>query len=81
MSLVRRIVLVLLVVVVIGVTVPVLWDLFQDAGDAIAGLSGGSETDILQAIWPVAMILISIGIGAGVVFYALKQFGVVGKGK
>ena len=79
MGIIKRIISALLVIAVLGYVLPALWPLMQDTTDAITGLSGGTETDILKAIWPIALIIIGIGIAAGVIFFALKQFGVIGR--
>lgn len=80
MEFVKKTVYIILAVVILGFCLPVLWPLLQDAADAIAALSGGAETDILQAIFPVALVILAIGIAAGLIFWGLKQFGVVGSG-
>ena len=80
MEFVKKVVYIVLAVVILGFTLPVLWPLLQDANTAIAGMSGGDETTILQAIFPVALIILAIGIAGGLIYWGLRQFGVVGAG-
>ena len=75
---IKKVIGVVLVVVVLGALLPVLWPMLVDTDTAIQGLEGGGITDFLQAMWPIALIIIGIGIAAGLIFYALRSFGVIG---
>jgi len=78
--LIKKVIGVVLVVVVLGALLPVLWPMLVDTDTAIQELEGGGITDFLQAMWPIALIIIGIGIAAGLIFYALRSFGVIGGG-
>lgn len=61
--------------VVIGSVVVALWSTFAGTDTSIQALT---ETDAgtvaLKALWPVVIIVIGIGIAAGVVVWALRKF-------
>lgn len=77
---VKKVIGVVLVIVVLGALLPVLWPMLTDTDTNIQAIEGGGVvTDFLQAMWPVALIVVGIGIAAGLVMYALKKFGVIGK--
>jgi hypothetical protein len=62
--------------VVVGALIPALWPMFVATDTAIQALSDGSTmTDFLQVIWPIALLVIAIGIPVALVYFALKKFG------
>lgn len=77
---VKKVIGVILIVVVLGALLPVLWPMMVGTDADIQAMEGGGITDFLQAMWPVALIIVGIGIAAGLIFYALRQFGVMGGG-
>ena len=77
---IQKLIGILLVVVVIGALIPVLLPLlFDTIGDidAITHVDGGSGLTLLQTLWPIVVMVIIIGIAAGLIFFALRRFGVV----
>lgn len=71
---------VILIAVVIGALVPVLAPLlFDTIGDidAITHEDAGSELTLLKTLWPIVVMIVIIGIAAGMVFFALRRFGVI----
>ena len=77
---IKSVIGVLLIVVVIGALIPVLLPLlFDTVGDIddITHADGGSGLTLLKTIWPIVVLVIVIGIAAGLVFFALRRFGVI----
>ena len=75
----KKIVGVILLVVVLGAIIPALWPTMTNTDSDIQALnSTGAATTFLQTIWPIVLLVIGIGIAAGLVFYALRKFGVLG---
>ena len=77
---IKKVIGVILVIIVLGALLPVLWPMLVDTDTDIQAIEGGGAiTGFLQAMWPIALIVVGIGIGAGIIYYALKKFGVAGK--
>ena len=77
---IKKVLGVILIAVVIAALLPVLLPLlFDSIGDidAIAHEDAGAELDLLQTLWPIVVMIVIIGIAAGLVFFALKRFGVI----
>lgn len=70
-----------MVVVVLGALIPILIPLMQDTATDIAAMQGTPgaepEIDMLVTLWPIMLLILIIGVAAGVIFFALKHFGVV----
>ena len=77
---IKKVLGVILIAVVIAALLPVLLPLlFDSIGDidAITHEDAGAELALLKTIWPIVVMVIIIGIAAGLVFFALKRFGVI----
>lgn len=75
---IQKIIGIVLIVVVLGALLPVLWPMIEDTGTDIAAMEGGTATDFIQAMWPILLIVIGVGVGAGLIFFALRNLGVFG---
>ena len=65
-------------VVVIGTIVVALWDTFVGTDTAVQALVGtDAGTTTLKAMWPIVLVVVGIGVAAGVVMWALRKFGVL----
>ena len=77
---IKSVIGVILIAVVIGalipVLLPVLFDTIGDIGD-LTHADAGAELDLLQTMWPIVVMVIVIGVAAGLVFFALRRFGVI----
>lgn len=61
---------------------PVFWPLLTGTGDTVNNLSGTDPaTTLLKTLWPIALLVIGIGLAVAVIFYALRKFGVLSGGK
>lgn len=68
---------VIVIVLVMSYAVPVLWPLATTAAanvTAMTGTDGG--TTIMKALWPVALLMIGLGVGIGMIIYALRQLSI-----
>lgn len=77
-GMIQAVVSVILIVIVLGALIPALWPKFSETATNIAALTqtdAGTET--LQSLWPIALVVVGIGIAAGIVFMALHKFGVM----
>lgn len=79
-GMVGKVVSVILLIVVLGAIVPALWPVMQDTDTDIQALNatGSTSTAFLQTVWPIVLLVIGIGVAAGLIFYALRRFGVLG---
>lgn len=67
-------------VVIFGALIPVLFPLITDSDTAIQALTGTDDgTVMLQTLWPILLVVSGVGIAVGVIYYALRKFGVMGK--
>ena len=80
-GMVGKVVSVILLIIVLGAIVPALWPVMQDTDTDIQALNatGSTSTAFLQTIWPIVLLVIGIGVAAGLIFYALRKFGVLGQ--
>lgn len=75
---IKQILTVLLVVIVLGALLPILLPMFFDTtADIAATNTTAAEMDVLESLWPIALMIIVIGIAAGIIFYALRKFEVI----
>ena len=77
---IKKVLGVILIAVVVAALVPVLLPLlFDSIGDIedITHEDAGAELDLLQTLWPIVVMIVIIGIAAGLVFFALRRFGVI----
>jgi len=82
-SILTGVLLTVLAVVILGVMLPALWPMLLDSITNINAIEGSdTATAFLKVGWPIAILVIGVGVVAGLIFYALRQFGVIGgKGK
>ena len=82
MGLLISIIGVVVVLIVLGASVPILWPLATTYSANITSMTGtDAGTTTMQAIWPVALLVIGLGLGVGLIVFALKKFGLMsGKG-
>lgn len=76
------IIIVALVLIVLGALIPALWPMLQDTQTDIDALNatGSVSTSFLQSMWPIALLVVGLGIVVGIIIYALRRFGVLGGG-
>lgn len=78
----KKVIMVIMVVVVLGAALPILIPMATDTTTDIAAIQGipGDDpaVDLLVELWPIMLLIIILGIAAGVIFYGLKHFGVIG---
>lgn len=77
---IKKVLAVILVVVVIGALIPVLLGLLFDTAEPISSMNvtaSPAAGGLLQTMWPIVIMIIIIGIAAGLVFYGLKRFNVI----
>ena len=61
--------------IVIGKAVPALWPSFIGSGTDVAALTQtDAATTTLQDFWPIALLVVGIGIAVGLIFAAIKHF-------
>ena len=71
---------ILVIVVVMSVAVPVIWPLIAGSTGNITAMTDTSAgTDIIKAFWPIAIILVGIGVGTGLIMFAVKKMGLGSK--
>lgn len=76
----KKVILVIVTAVVLGFLVPMLWPMFLETNTAMQEIAGEDiATQFLQAVWPLALLIVAIGIAVGFIFYALRKFNVIGK--
>jgi hypothetical protein len=65
-------------VVILGALVVALWPTFVGTDTDVQALVGtDAGTEFLQVVWPIVLIAVGIGLGAGVVFWVLRKFDLV----
>lgn len=77
---IKKVLGVIIIAVVIAALIPVMLPLLFDSQSDIASMNvtaSPAAGGMLQTMWPIVVMIIVIGIAAGLVFFALKRFKVV----
>lgn len=77
---IRKVLGVVLICVVVAALLPVLLPLLFDSIadiDAINITASPAAGGMLQTMWPIVVMIVIIGIAAGLVFFALRKFNVI----
>jgi hypothetical protein len=78
-SILGGVILTVVTIVVLGAIVPSLWPMMTATSESIAALNGTDVgTVFLKSGWPVAILIIGIGIVVALIYFALRQFGILG---
>lgn len=81
MKLLAGLITIVVVLLVLGTAIPALWPLATGTSTNITAMSGtDAGTTTIQAFWPIALMVVGLGLGVGIIMYALKKFGLMGKG-
>lgn len=68
---------VVIIMLVMSYAVPVLWPLVVTASANVTAMSGSDGgTTIMKALWPVALLMVGLGVGIGLIIFALRQLDV-----
>ena len=69
---------IVITIIILANAIPVLWPMATTAGANITAMTGtDSGTTMIIAFWPVALLIIGIGIAVAIIVFALKQFGLM----
>ena len=73
---------VILMVVILGALLPTLLPMFFETATDIDTVATNSSYEdygapVLGTVWPIVLTVIILGIAAGLVFFALRRFGVI----
>lgn len=77
---IKKILGVILIVVVLGAAIPVILPLLFDTQGDIEAMNVTASPEaggLLKTMWPIVVMIIIIGIAAGLIFFALKRFNVI----
>ena len=77
---VKTVVGVLLIVIVLGALIPVILPELFDTVTDIEGLNvtaSPTAGGMLKTLWPIVIMVIIIGISAGLIFFALRRFNII----
>lgn len=66
---------VMVILIVLGSAIPVLWPLIVSSGDNISSMTGtDSGTSLIQAFWPIILLLVGLGVAVALIIFAIKKF-------
>jgi len=72
---------IVVILIVLGTTIPVLWPLATATTTNITAMSGtDAGTETIQAFWPIIILVVGLGLAVGLIAYALKKFNLGGMG-
>jgi len=80
---IKKVIGVILGVVILGALLPVVLPLMFDTATDIEAVANNATyaaygAPVLGTMWPIVLIVIVLGIAAGVIYMALRKFGVIG---
>lgn len=77
---IKKFIYVLAVIVLLGAMAPVLWPMFVGTDTDIQAMTETDDATVMfQAIWPVVLLVLGIGLCAGLIFFGLRKFGLMGR--
>lgn len=66
-------------VVLVGTAIVALWPTVQSTATSVAGLTQtDAGTTVLKGLWPLVALVLGAGAAAGLIVWALKEFGLIG---
>lgn len=69
---------VVITLIVLAYAIPELWPVLTTASENITSMSGtDTGTSMIQAFWPIILMVVGLGLAAGLIVYALKKFNVM----
>ena len=77
---IKKVLGVILIAVVIAALLPAVLPLLFDTAEPIESINITASPEaggMLQTMWPIVIMIIIIGVAAGLVFFALRRFKVV----
>ena len=78
-SILGGIILTVVTIVVLAALLPAFWPMLTDSTATINAINGtDTATVFLKTGWPIAILLVGIGIVVALIYFALRQFGVLG---
>ena len=81
-SILTGIVLTVVTIIILAALLPAFWPMLTDSTANIQAINGtDTATVFLKTGWPIAILLVGIGIVVALIYFALKQFGVIGGGR
>lgn len=79
MKLLTGLILTVVVLIVLGTAIPALWPTAANTTNSINAMAGtDSGTAMIKAFWPIALLVIGLGLAVGVIIYGLNKFGLFG---
>lgn len=77
---IKKVLAVILIAVVIAALLPAILPLLFDTVAPIESMNVTASPEaggLLKTVWPIVIMVIIIGVAAGLVFFALKKFNVI----
>ena len=77
---IKKVLGVIIIAVVIAALIPALLPLLFDTQSDISSMNvtaSPAAGGMLQTMWPIVVMIVVIGIAAGLVFFALRRFNVI----
>lgn len=79
MGLLTALIAIAVVLIVLARAFPILWPMVTSAGGNVTAMNGtDAGTTTFVAFWPVALLVVGIGVAVGLIIFALKSFGLIG---
>lgn len=79
MYLLTAVIGVVITVTVLAYAIPVLWPVATTASENITSMTGtDAGTSTLKAFWPIALLIVGLGMAVGVIYFGLRAFGIFG---
>ena len=81
-SVVTKVIYLALGILIVGTIIPAMWPVAVATLTDVSAMNGtDTGTTMIQALWPVGIMVAAIGLGVWLIFYAMRQLGVFGASK
>lgn len=80
-NIVQTVIMLVLAILIVGTVIPAMWPLAVESLESIAAMNGtDTGTTMIQALWPVGVMVAAIGLGIWLIIYAIRKLGITGAG-
>jgi hypothetical protein len=80
-GIVNTVIMLVLAILIVGTVIPAMWPLAVESLTNVAAMNGtDTGTTLIQALWPVGVMVAAIGLGIWLIIYAIRKLGISSAG-
>lgn len=80
-GIVNTVIMLVLAILIVGTIIPAMWPLAVESLANVAAMNGtDTGTTLIQALWPVGIMVAAIGLGIWLIIFSIRKLGITGGG-